>query len=68
VTPLEKRKLEMLREDFGPLSTEEAFNLALKAEEIKRQCGVGDPAFLHFAIEQQSLENLAVLLEKESMQ
>lgn len=65
LTPLQKFKLTLLREQIGDLTLEDALNLALSAEQIKRDCGFGDPASNHFAIEQQELFEMAYLLELE---
>jgi hypothetical protein len=67
MTELERRKLRMLREQYpGFLTADEALRLALEAEQIKRDCGPGDPAWQRFAYEQQAMETMALLLEKEA--
>lgn len=65
MTNLERLSLKILTERYGELSTEEALDLAINAEQIKLECGPTDPAFLHFAEEAQTLEIYALLREKE---
>lgn len=68
MTKLEQRKLSMLREQYPEILTaDQALTAALSAEEIKRACGTGDPAWPKFAYEQQTLETMALLLEKENI-
>lgn len=59
------RRLAFLREGLGPLSSVEALNLALHAEQLKLACSrPGDPAASRFKREQALFEEYAVLLER----
>ena len=67
MTDLERRKLRMLREQYpGFLTANEALELAIYAEQTKRDCGPGDPAWRRFSYEQHAMETMALLLEKEA--
>lgn len=57
-------RLTVYRKKFGVLTSSEAMELALNDEQIMRDCGVGDPAFEHFANSKEQMFNYAVLLEK----
>jgi len=65
MTPLEVTKLRLLRESFGHLTKEEALRLAIKAEATKNRCAFSDPARMWLLREQEALDNMALLLEKE---
>lgn len=67
MTEFERRKLLALRGQYpGFISAEEALELAINAEKMKRDCGPFDPAFEYFSREQQAMETFALLLEKEA--
>lgn len=68
LTQLECRKLDVLKRRFGvgKLCADEALKMALEAEQTCKDIGPRDPAFLFFKNQQQDLENMALLIEKES--
>lgn len=65
MTQLEIWKLERLRKEFGSLNSDEALSLALEAESFKNACGPADITWPKFARDQERLEEMALLLEKE---
>ncbi|MGL4261907.1 MAG: hypothetical protein ACRCTX_09835 [Afipia sp.] len=62
---LEKIKLSRLKQRLGEMSSEEALNIALSAEEYKKMCGAFDQATPMFAEQLRTFEEYAFLLEKE---
>jgi hypothetical protein len=66
MTELERTKLRMLRDRFGILTAEKALEMALRAEQQKLRYKPSDNPYTFFALEQQGLENMAWLLEKEA--
>lgn len=68
LTQLECMKLDVLTRRFGggQLCADEALLMALEAEQTCKDIGPLDPAFLHFKNQQQDLENMALLIEKEN--
>ncbi len=62
---LDKYKLDFYRSKIGVLTSAEALDLALSADQTKCDVGVHDPAFLHFAEQARVFLNYAELLEKE---
>lgn len=66
LTSLEQRKLQLMLTDerLKGLSSQEALELAIQAEEFASMCGPFDPAFAKFKGDQLRLEALAALLEK----
>lgn len=69
LTKLEQSNFDTIVKMMGttlPLMTaDEALLLAIEAEQTAKDCGPGDPAFLHFAKEARMLENFAYLIEKK---
>ena len=63
--PLDKMKLSSLRKRIGPMSSAEAFELALQAEQFSRDCGPFDIAYEQFKRLQHQMEEYALLLERE---
>lgn len=47
------------------MNSDEALSLALEAESFKNACGPADIAWPKFARDQERLEEMALLLEKE---
>lgn len=67
MTDLERKKLMMLREEYPyVLTADEALKRALHAEQIKRGCSPGYHSWQLFAYDQQVMETMALLLEKEA--
>lgn len=67
LTKLEAFKLEHYRKNFGHMSSANALQLALEAEQTARDCGPFDPAFTYFIDQQHRLEAYSQLLEKEEL-
>lgn len=67
LSTLEQWKLNRLQAKLGKIeSSDEALQLAIEAERIKKDCGPWGPHFPYFAQSQIDLEQLATLLEKQS--
>lgn len=64
LTKIQEWKKERLELKFGKMTSGEALSLALESEQIKKDCGVFDPAYAKFASDQMSLFEYAELLEK----
>ena len=68
MTPFQLFKLARFELQFGKMTSEEALNLALNSEDIKRSLAPFDPAILHFSDEQTHLFNYAELLERSEVE
>ena len=66
MTKLELWRLDLLKKEYGDLSSKEALEAAIHAEQVKLDCGIGDPEYQRYADTQRSFEWMALLLEKES--
>lgn len=64
MTLLEARKLEMYKSRIGLMTSEQALQLALDAEQIAKDCGPFDIAFEQMKRQQLTFEEYALLLEK----
>ena len=64
MTLLETRKLEKYKNHIGLMTSEQALQLALNAEQIAKDCGPFDIAFEHIKRQQLTFEEYALLLEK----
>ncbi len=65
MTLLEAKKLQMFRDRFGPLSSDQALQLAIDTEQICQDCGPFDMAYTGLKMQQLAMEEYAALLEKE---
>ena len=61
----DKQELIRYRESLGDMSSNEALQLAIDAEQIAKDCGPQDIAFIRFKREQVVFETYAQLLEKK---
>ena len=65
VDRLQERKLEFYRERLGAMTSAEALQLAIEAEQTKNDVGPFDTAFEYFANQQVVFEKYEHLLEEE---
>jgi len=60
--PIDARKLKMLEDELGSMTSDLALDQAIKAEQTAKDCGAFDPAFEYMKMQQFKLENFAYLL------
>ncbi len=68
INTFEKHKLTKLRTIYGAMSSLDALDAAIEAEEFKRLVGPFDFAFEKYARDQLNYTEYALLLEKEEQQ
>lgn len=63
---LETKKLEIYKSRIGLMTSDQALELALEAEQFAKDCGPFDVAFGYMKHQQRTFEEYALLLEKET--
>lgn len=67
LTPLEVWKLERIKKKLGVLTSEEAFALALHADQFLKDTPMHDPAWEYLTTQRMEMLDYAELLEKEEL-
>lgn len=63
LTALQMWKFAQFKATFGPMSAQEALELAIDAEQYKKTLDYTDPAWNHFSQQMRMLEEYACLIE-----
>lgn len=66
-TSLDGMKLKLFERKYGPMTSKQAFQLAIEAEQTAKDCGPMDVATPHFIQQQIDFEKYAALLENAGL-
>lgn len=68
LTSSEKQTLDALKQKVGKLTSEEALELAIQADDFLKTMGSSDPAYQHFFQQRAGFLLYAELVEKEEVE